>query len=120
IDTINDSIYACDKSTYELIYANDNLCKIMGVTREQYKNKKCYEVLMHKTSPCEFCSMSKMSENHVYTRLFKMPDTSTIFLMRGKTINRGGTMIHLEVAVDISEVENMNLYWEEALDHEKK
>ncbi|MEG1887426.1 MAG: EAL domain-containing protein, partial [Oscillospiraceae bacterium] len=56
IDTINDSIYACDKSTYELVYANDNLCKIMGITREQCKGKKCYEVLMHKTSPCEFCS----------------------------------------------------------------
>ncbi|MEG2117881.1 MAG: EAL domain-containing protein, partial [Clostridia bacterium] len=65
LDSINDSIYACDKDTYEIIYANDNLCKFSKITLSECKGKKCYEVLMHKSSPCEFCSMSKMKEGKV-------------------------------------------------------
>ncbi|MEG1997045.1 MAG: diguanylate cyclase, partial [Clostridiales bacterium] len=114
LDAINDSIYACDKDTYELIYVNDCVCKFAGVTREACKGQKCYEILMHKTAPCEFCSLSKMSKDRVYTRLFRMPNTSQIFLMRGKDINRNGATVHLEVAVDITKIENMNLYMEVA------
>ncbi|MEG2159089.1 MAG: diguanylate cyclase, partial [Clostridia bacterium] len=112
IDTINDSIYVCDKETYELIYVNDNLCKTMNITREKCKGKKCYDILMNRKEPCEFCSMSKMEQDKVYTRLFRAPSSNHIFLMRGKTINRKGTIAHLEVAVDMTEVENMDLYWE--------
>ncbi|MEG2084773.1 MAG: EAL domain-containing protein, partial [Clostridia bacterium] len=121
IDSINDSIYVCDKQTFELLYANDNLCNIMGVSREECKGKKCYEVLMRRNTPCDFCSIAKMEQNKVYTRLFRMPKTQEIFLMRGKTINRSGTDLHLEVAVDITEVVKtmkVNLD-DEAFDNEK-
>ncbi|MEG1632621.1 MAG: EAL domain-containing protein [Oscillospiraceae bacterium] len=114
LDTINDSVYACDRDTYELIYANDSLCRFAGVTREECKGKKCYEVLMHKKSPCSFCSLSKMSESKVYTRLFRVPNKSQVLLMRGKNVNRNGIFVHLEVAVDVTEIENMDLYWQEA------
>ncbi|MEG2119049.1 MAG: EAL domain-containing protein, partial [Pseudoflavonifractor sp.] len=84
LNAINDSIYVCDKDTYELIYANENLCKFAGTTQDACKGKKCYEVLMRRTSPCPFCNLSKMSEGSVYTRLFRPPGSSRIFLMRGK------------------------------------
>ncbi|MEG1859098.1 MAG: PAS domain-containing protein, partial [Christensenellaceae bacterium] len=48
LDAIKDSIYVCDKDTYELIYANDGLCKLMDVTRADCNGKKCYEILMHR------------------------------------------------------------------------
>ncbi|MEG1528554.1 MAG: EAL domain-containing protein [Clostridia bacterium] len=120
VDTINDSIYACNSVTYELLYVNDNLCKTNGVTREECKGKKCYEILMKRSSPCEFCSMPRMEQDKVYTRLFRKPNTKDIFLMRGKTIERGGISMHLEVIVDISEVENMNLFWEGVKDSGRK
>ncbi|MEG1495859.1 MAG: EAL domain-containing protein [Clostridiales bacterium] len=120
LDAISDSIYICDKNTYELIYANDYFCKLAGVTQNQCKGKKCYEILMQKTEPCEFCPLSKMTVNNIYTRLFRPPNTSKTFLMRGKDINWNGTVAHLEVAVDISKVDNMNLYWEDATDYEGK
>ncbi|MEG1859099.1 MAG: hypothetical protein RR193_02055 [Christensenellaceae bacterium] len=49
-----------------------------------------------------------------------MPNTSQIFLMRGRIINRNGTVIHLEVAVDVTEIENANLYWKVSNNHEKE
>ncbi|MEG2165847.1 MAG: diguanylate cyclase, partial [Ruthenibacterium sp.] len=119
LDAINDSIYACDLNTYEMIYANDNLCKFAGIAREKCKGKKCYEILMHRAEPCTFCPVSKMSENNVYTRLFRIPNVDRIFLLRGKIINRKGVLVHLEIAVDATEIENMGLY-EEMTDNEKK
>ncbi|MEG3029263.1 MAG: EAL domain-containing protein [Oscillospiraceae bacterium] len=111
LNSLNDSIYACDRDSYDLIYANDSLCKFAGVTLEECKGRKCYEVLMHKTSPCDFCPLVKISQESVYTRLFKIPNSSQTFLMRGKNINRNGTIVHLEVAVDVTKVENMDTYW---------
>ncbi|MEG2881917.1 MAG: hypothetical protein RR873_03190, partial [Christensenella sp.] len=92
----------------------------VGKTREECKGKKCYEVLLSGAAPCEFCSMPKMAEDKVYTRLFNMPNMSRIFLMRGKNISRNGKTVHVEVAVDVTEVENMELYSEAANDYKNK
>ncbi|MEG2176598.1 MAG: diguanylate cyclase, partial [Oscillibacter sp.] len=119
LDAINDSIYACDKDSYELIYANDNLCKFAGVSLAECKGKKCYEVLMHKTAPCPFCPLPKITEGKVYTRLFYVPDQPQTLLMRGRLINRNGRLVHLEVAVDVSEVDGAQSNWKGASDDER-
>ncbi|MEG1559934.1 MAG: EAL domain-containing protein [Clostridia bacterium] len=115
INTISDGIYVCDKNTYELLYANDFICDFFKVDKKNYKNKKCYEVMMKRTEPCLFCSVSKLSKNRIYTRIFSMPNFSRIFLMRGKEINWNGISAHLEVAVDVTKLDNVNLSLEEAL-----
>ncbi|MEG0784888.1 MAG: diguanylate cyclase, partial [Christensenella sp.] len=118
LDAIKDSIYVCDKDTYELIYANDSICKLKGVTREACKGKKCYEVLMHSTKPCKFCSMPNMVIDKMYNRLFRFPDSSRVFLLRGRNINRSGTIVHLEIAVDVTEVYGENLCWSDVSKYE--
>ncbi|MEG1858081.1 MAG: EAL domain-containing protein, partial [Pseudoflavonifractor sp.] len=120
LNAINDSIYVCDKETHDLIYANNSLCKRMGITREDCKGKKCYEVLMHSTKPCAFCSMPTMEEGKMYTRLFRIPNSSQNFLMHGENISRNGTVIHLEVAVDVTDVDSKNLCWSEVSGYEKE
>ncbi|MEG1263916.1 MAG: EAL domain-containing protein [Clostridia bacterium] len=119
LNAIDDIIYLCDKQTHELLYANACACKFAGVTLETYRGRTCHDVFMHKSVPCEFCALAKMSEDAVYTRLFRVPNTSQIFLMRGRDIPRDGTVMHLELAVDATHVEHKDLYWEEANTHEK-
>ncbi|MEG1566640.1 MAG: EAL domain-containing protein [Anaerovoracaceae bacterium] len=116
LNAINDCIYVCDLETYELIYANDGLCNFCGVTKEQCKGKKCYEIIMGASEPCSFCPLPKISEDKIYTRLFRMPGRPQTLLMRGKNINRNGSLVHLEVAVDVTKVENIDTYWEENID----
>ncbi|MEG0863161.1 MAG: EAL domain-containing protein [Clostridia bacterium] len=120
LDAIKDSVYVCDKSTYDMIYANDSLCKLMNTTREDCKGKKCYEVLMRRSSPCEFCSMPDMAEGKVYTRLFRVPNEPRVFLMRGENLSKNGSIIHLEVAVDVTEVENQKIHWSEVAGYGKQ
>ncbi|MEG2120158.1 MAG: hypothetical protein RRY53_07355, partial [Pseudoflavonifractor sp.] len=78
------------------------------------------EVLMHRTKPCTFCSMPTMEEGKMYTRLFRMPNASQIFLMHGGNISHNGTVIHLEVAVDVTDVDSTNLCWSEVSGYEKE
>ncbi|MEG1790282.1 MAG: EAL domain-containing protein [Oscillospiraceae bacterium] len=120
LEAIRDSVYVCDKNTYELIYTNNSLCKLMDIEREECKGKKCHEVLMHRTEPCEFCSMPTMEEGKIYTRLFRTPATSRVFLMHGENMRRNGTVIHLEVAVDVTGVDEKNLHWSEVSGYEKQ
>ncbi|MEG1781686.1 MAG: EAL domain-containing protein [Oscillospiraceae bacterium] len=117
LDSISDGIYACDKDTHEMIYANKSLCNFMGVTQSACRGKKCYEVLMNRTSPCEFCSLSKTPKETVNTRLFRLPGSQDVFLLRGKDVKRNGVDVHFEVAVKVTKIENMELYTEEADSH---
>ncbi|MEG0839678.1 MAG: EAL domain-containing protein [Hydrogenoanaerobacterium sp.] len=120
LDVVKDIIYVCEKDTYEFIYANNSLCELMGVDRYECRGKKCYEVLMHRTKPCEFCSMSKMEEGKMYTRLFRMPNGAQVFLMHGRNIKRNGINIHLEVAVDVTDIESKSLIWSEVKGYNDK
>lgn len=52
----------------------------------------------------EFCSLHKMFEGSVYTRSVNLSNTSKTFLMRGKNISRYGTIVNLEVAVDVTDI----------------
>lgn len=75
---------------------------------------------MHRTKPCEFCSMSKMEEGKMYTRLFRMPNGAQVFLMHGRNIKRNGINIHLEVAVDVTDIESKSLIWSEVKGYNDK
>ncbi|MEG0762612.1 MAG: diguanylate cyclase, partial [Oscillospiraceae bacterium] len=119
-DIINDSIYACNKDTYELLYINENLCNAMGITQKSCTGKKCYEALMNRNSPCELCSLPKMTDDKVYTRIFKHPTNQQVYLLRGKNIDQNGIMVHLELAVDVSRLENINSYIEETNNYETR
>ncbi|MEG0770722.1 MAG: EAL domain-containing protein [Clostridia bacterium] len=120
LNAIDDCIYACDKDTYELIYANENICKLFNLSINDFKGKKCYEALLHKDAPCSFCSMGKMKNGEVYNRLFKIPNTDKIFLLRGRNIIQNGLNVHWEVAVDSTVINNIEEYFKEKKDDGKQ
>ncbi|MEG1594335.1 MAG: hypothetical protein RR350_07960, partial [Oscillibacter sp.] len=60
-----------------------------------------------------------ITEGKVYTRLFYVPDRPQTLLMRGRLMNRNGRLVHLEVAVDVSEVDGAQSNWKGASDDER-
>ncbi|MEG1540852.1 MAG: EAL domain-containing protein [Oscillospiraceae bacterium] len=113
LEEINDSLYICDKDSYEMIYANEKLCNLVGVSQEECKGRKCYEVLQHKDAPCSFCSIPIISEDRVYSRLYSPENSPSSFLLRGKNINMNGIIAHVEVLVDVSKIENSDEFLKE-------
>ncbi|MEG1719338.1 MAG: hypothetical protein RR306_03330, partial [Clostridia bacterium] len=76
--------------------------------------------LLHKDAPCSFCSMGKMKNGEVYNRLFKIPNTDKIFLLRGRNIIQNGLNVHWEVAVDSTVINNIDEYFKEKKDDGKQ
>ena len=56
LNEISELVYVSDPETYELLFVNQTGCQTLHL--ENYKHKKCYEVLQGKTSvPTTDCAM---------------------------------------------------------------
>lgn len=103
LNEISELVYVSDPETYELLFVNQTGCQTLHL--ENYKHKKCYEVLQGKTSPCEFCTNDRLCDDNFYTWEFTNPSIGRHFLLKDKIIQWRGTTARMEIAFDITERE---------------
>ena len=103
LNEISELVYVSDPETYELLFVNQTGCQKLHL--ENYKHKKCYEVLQGKTSPCEFCTNDRLCDDNFYTWEFTNPSIGRHFLLKDKIIQWRGKTARMEIAFDITERE---------------
>ena len=103
LNEISELVYVSDPETYELLFVNQTGCQTLYL--ENYKHKKCYEVLQGKTSPCEFCTNDRLCDDNFYTWEFTNPSIGRHFLLKDKIIQWRGKTARMEIAFDITERE---------------
>ena len=103
LNEISELVYVSDPETYELLFVNQTGCQTLHL--ENYKHKKCYEVLQGKTSPCEFCTNNRLCDDNFYTWEFTNPSIGRHFLLKDKIIQWRGKTARMEIAFDITELE---------------
>lgn len=103
LNEISELVYVSDPETYELLFVNQTGCQTLHL--ENYKQKKCYEVLQGKTSPCEFCTNDRLCDDNFYTWEFTNPSIGRHFLLKDKIIQWRGKTARMEIAFDITERE---------------
>ena len=103
LNEISELVYVSDPETYELLFVNQTGCQTLHL--ENYKHKKCYEVLQGKTSPCEFCTNNRLCDDNFYTWEFTNPSIGRHFLLKDKIIQWCGKTARMEIAFDITERE---------------
>ena len=103
LNEISELVYVSDPETYELLFVNQTGCQTLHL--ENYKHKKCYEVLQGKTSPCEFCTNDRLCDDNFYTWEFTNPSIGRHFLLKDKIIQWHGKTERKEIAFDITERE---------------
>lgn len=103
LNEISELAYVSDPETYELLFVNQTGCQTLHL--ENYKHKKCYEVLQGKTSPCEFCTNDRLCDDNFYTWEFTNPSIGRHFLLKDKIIQWHGKTARMEIAFDITERE---------------
>ena len=103
LNEISELVYVSDPETYELLFVNQTGCPTLHL--ENYKHKKCYEVLQGKTSPCEFCTNDRLCDDNFYTWEFTNPSIGRHFLLKDKIIQWRGKTARMEIAFDITELE---------------
>lgn len=103
LNEISELVYVSDPETYDLLFVNQTGCQTLHL--ENYKHKKCYEVLQGKTSPCEFCTNDRLCDDNFYTWEFTNPSIGRHFLLKDKIIQWRGKTARMEIAFDITELE---------------
>ena len=103
LNEISELVYVSDPETYELLFVNQTGCQTLHL--ENYKHKKCYEILQGKTSPCEFCTNDRLCDYNFYTWEFTNPSIGRHFLLKDKIIQWRGKTARMEIAFDITERE---------------
>lgn len=103
LNEISELVYVSDPETYELLFVNQTDCQTLHL--ENYKHKKCYEILQGKTSPCEFCTNDRLCDDNFYTWEFTNPSIGRHFLLKDKIIQWRGKTARMEIAFDITERE---------------
>lgn len=117
INQLDDVVYVSDIETYELLYLNKR-----GISEsiiKDYKGKKCYEVLQGRHAPCEFCSNCHLKEDKFYIWEFANEFRKRHYILKDKLIEYDGRLCRFEIAIDITEKENISKENREKLELEE-
>ncbi|MBY2478652.1 bifunctional diguanylate cyclase/phosphodiesterase [Clostridioides difficile] len=106
VDELDEIVYVSSLDTYELLYINKIGKKTMGL--DDISHRKCYEALQGKDSPCEFCTNSILKEDKYYIWENTNTRTNRHFILKDKLIKWEGKYARLEIALDITEKENIS------------
>ena len=105
LDTYEGNVYVSDMDTYELLYLNQHSCDVLGVPAVKVLGRKCYEVIQGRTSPCPFCTNSKLTEGDFYEWEFQNPVLERTFMIKNRIINWEGHRARLELSHDMYSTE---------------
>ena len=105
LDTYEGNVYVSDMETYELLYLNQHSCDVLGVPAVKAVGRKCYEVIQGRTSPCPFCTNSKLTEDAFYEWEFQNPVLERTFMIKNRVVNWEGRRARLELSHDMYSTE---------------
>ena len=94
VDNMEEMVYVCaGDDGYDMVYLNSAGCKKTGVY--EYIGKKCYEVMMNRTSPCELCRSNIVSNGDMQMRKVYNQHLDMNCLLRERSIIWRGERAHL-------------------------
>ncbi len=102
-DGINEAIYVSDPETYEVLFVNEALRKIIG---RDPVGKLCHREFQGKDSPCEFCTNKIIKGIKPRTHIWEHynPELDRTFALHDRIFRwPDGRDVRVELAVDISD-----------------
>lgn len=100
LDEYVGNVYVSDLATYELLYLNQTSCETLGSPQQQLLGRKCYEAIQGRTSPCPFCTNSRLTEDEFYEWEFFNPVLDRTFTIKNRIVDWDGHRARLELSHD--------------------
>lgn len=101
-EQMDELVYISDPVRYEILYMNKQLRESLGYMQaEEYRGKKCYQVLQGLDRPCDFCTNQKLAPGRHVSWVHKNPLLDKRFLVKDTLFCSGGQSYRVEVALDI-------------------
>lgn len=99
--------YIAALETHEMIYITDAMMKLYGLkSRQDYRGKKCYQLLQGLDSPCSFCSSFRLKLGEKYSWEHYNDKLRRWMAVEDTLVDIDGRLCRLEVARDITEQKN--------------
>ena len=103
LNAFGEFVYVADIHTYELLYMNERCLNFLNLSPENYKHKKCYEIIQGVDAPCPFCTNKYLSYDQVYMWEYKNPYLGRHFSIHNKLIDWHGHKSRIELSFDITD-----------------
>lgn len=119
IDELDEIVYISDVKTYELIYVNRAGRDCMGLEGKEYIGKKCYRMIQNMDKPCDFCTNSFLEYDNFYIWEHTNSFLNRHYLLKDKLVDWYGQPARMELAVDITDKENISQSLKTRLEREQ-
>lgn len=94
--------YLVDPRNYELLCGNQAFYNRIGMTKEECKGRKCYQLIHKRNLPCSFCANANWSTDHFYMYRNYNEALDQEFLIKNKLVSWHSKQILLAMAIDLS------------------
>ncbi len=105
INDENELIYVIDLENYNLLFLNKAAKKKMGLRDEEYKEKKCYQLLHGLSEPCLCCKKNLLSSNEIY-KWENCAHRKEAYYLKHKLVDWKGKLVKLETGFQAIVEEN--------------
>lgn len=95
------NVYIADTETHELLYLNQTSFETLGRLPEEVIGHKCYEIIQGRTSPCPFCTNSKLTDREFYEWEFDNPILNRTFMIKNRLVDWNGRKARIELSHDM-------------------
>ena len=99
------NVYISDMDTYDLLYVNKHSCDTLQVSQSQLIGRKCYEAIQGRSSPCPFCTNSRLTKEKSYDWEFYNPNLNRTFMIKNRMLDWHGHKARIELSYDMYSAE---------------
>ncbi|MDO4562136.1 MAG: PAS domain-containing protein [bacterium] len=115
-DILNESntiIQVSDLKTREVLYANRAALEFSGSLEGDFSGKSCYEFMMHKDAPCEFCHVPLLTRDGSFAAEQYLASKDRWYSVKGRLIKWNGRDASVEYVTDITDSKRLHRRLEE-------
>lgn len=101
-ENIDEIVYVADADTYETVYMNAYLRKLLNIDNDtDYTQKKCFAAIHDKTAPCEFCTNERLKEGEFISWIHKNDALNKKVSVKDSIIYYDNHRYRVTIAIDL-------------------
>lgn len=116
INEISELIYVSDMENYDLLFVNEAGKRNFGI--DDVNGLKCYRALQGREDPCPYCTNHLLKPGENYSWETTNPLTKRHYMLKDRVIEWEGRKARIEIAFDMTRIEEEKQKLKYALDTE--
>ena len=102
-ENLKEIVYIADIDTHEMIYMNKLARENYGFSsEEEYRGKKCHDILRRSAAPCHDCNNFKLEEGQFLERQHWNSIVGKIFAVKDTLLVEGDKRYRMEIGIDLT------------------